>query len=672
MNLHSIHRLTLLAQSLLALAALAAAGGLPKAAVAALGSGILLAERLPYERRTRPGFRQALALLSILASAFLILDLAILSERFVLALAHLLPYLLFHKHLERIRERDTWQILLVAALHPVAAAGLSDDLAQLPFLFAYVAAAIAALIAFELKRSAAPQGRPRALLSPPVGPTGWKMQPLGRAEIGAWVRALLLAAGFTVVGFIALPRFQVGLMAGALGRSEMRAGLTSRVELNQVGWVMEREQPVLQIRCKVPPLPSTLWRSVVLEVFDGQRWMPAGVPRRWVERPDGWLELIDAPHSGRLMEINVTLLPGAGPELVAAADWVGILKPRSGALVAVPGEGFRLEQAQRPASYRALSRLRDGRNTAAPGFEPEPAGAEFSEWLESKELQRCLRLPRVDPAVARLLESLQAGRPAPHVLAERIQRRLGTLRYTSRIQRDFHLDPTADFLFNQRAGHCEHFASAMAVLLRAARVPARLVNGYRLGSVDPTSGAYHISQADAHTWVEAFLPGPGWVEFDPSPLAADANAGSAWWIRLEEWANASWDRYVILFDRERQRALADWLIELASAHPVPLLALLALLAVPQSWIRRARRALRSQPPLERCWSQLERGLNRRGIRVAASETLANLADRLLRQDRQAALAVAQFRELYEPIRFGTAIGSPQRLAQIRKALSLLD
>jgi hypothetical protein len=103
-------------------------------------------------------------------------------------------------------------------------------------------------------------------------------------------------------------------------------------------------------------------------------------------------------------------------------------------------------------------------------------------------------------------------------------------------------DPLAMFLFDVRRGHCEYFASAMAVMLRELGIPARLVNGFRAGEYNRLAGAFVVRQYDAHSWVEAYFSPYGWVEFDPTPadpihtrseLARFFNtlvdAASLWW-----------------------------------------------------------------------------------------------------------------------------------------------
>ncbi|MFP4498154.1 MAG: transglutaminaseTgpA domain-containing protein, partial [Vulcanimicrobiota bacterium] len=73
------------------------------------------------------------------------------------------------------------------------------------------------------------------------------------------------------------------------------------------------------------------------------------------------------------------------------------------------------------------------------------------------------------------------------------------------------------FLFEQRRGYCEHFATSLAIMLRTQGIPARMVFGYLPGHYDVFSRLYSVKQSDAHSWVEAYVPGYGWMSFDPTP-----------------------------------------------------------------------------------------------------------------------------------------------------------
>lgn len=78
-------------------------------------------------------------------------------------------------------------------------------------------------------------------------------------------------------------------------------------------------------------------------------------------------------------------------------------------------------------------------------------------------------------------------------------------------------DVVDEFLFEQRRGYCEHFATSMVVLCRAAGIPARYVTGYLPGTYNPFTGYYEVKCSDAHAWVEVMIDSFGWVAFDPTP-----------------------------------------------------------------------------------------------------------------------------------------------------------
>jgi hypothetical protein len=78
-------------------------------------------------------------------------------------------------------------------------------------------------------------------------------------------------------------------------------------------------------------------------------------------------------------------------------------------------------------------------------------------------------------------------------------------------------DAADEFLFHYKKGYCEQFATAMAVLCREVGLPARLVTGFAPGTYNPFTGYYEVKGSDAHAWVEVFVDGFGWVQFDPTP-----------------------------------------------------------------------------------------------------------------------------------------------------------
>jgi len=85
------------------------------------------------------------------------------------------------------------------------------------------------------------------------------------------------------------------------------------------------------------------------------------------------------------------------------------------------------------------------------------------------------------------------------------------------------LDPVEWFLFDLKEGYCNYYATSMIVMLRSQGIPARMAAGFAQGEFDATTGQYVVREADAHTWVEAYFSGYGWIEFEPTSAQAPLN-----------------------------------------------------------------------------------------------------------------------------------------------------
>jgi hypothetical protein len=88
-------------------------------------------------------------------------------------------------------------------------------------------------------------------------------------------------------------------------------------------------------------------------------------------------------------------------------------------------------------------------------------------------------------------------------------------------------NPVDEFLFHRRQGYCEHFSTAMIMLLRAVGIPSRFAVGFDSGARNPFTGYFEVRESDAHSWVEVFYPGIGWIEYDPTHDVPQANPGLA-------------------------------------------------------------------------------------------------------------------------------------------------
>jgi hypothetical protein len=317
---------------------------------------------------------------------------------------------------------------------------------------------------------------------------------------------------------------------------------------------------------------------------------------------------------------------------------------------------------------------------AAPGPAQDPAA-----------LRRALRLPEgFDPrSLALAHEWRDASQSDAAIVARAIDfLRQGRYIYTLEPPR-LGADSVDEFLFDTKAGFCEHFASAFVFLMRAAGVPARVVTGYQGGDVNPVDQIVTVRQSDAHAWAEVYLRGRGWVRVDPTAAAVPGRISSGLaravpegerlpllmrpqlqWLRSlrYQWEALSykWNIWVLGYDPQRQRELmslvgmrdADWRQLTATLFTV-LGLLTALLLV---W---SLRRLVRPDPVQKAWQKFCRKLGARGIERSPFEGPRDFSERAARDLPQARGAIRRIGELYLALRYGP-VAPPARIDELRR------
>ena len=192
---------------------------------------------------------------------------------------------------------------------------------------------------------------------------------------------------------------------------------------------------------------------------------------------------------------------------------------------------------------------RDGPNEPAPAGQRRVLLTDTGEGTESADRYSRTEVP---------------GELPPQALAERLTASLRTFRYTLSNPSGGARNPLQDFLERTRAGHCEYFASALALMLRYRNIPARVVNGYRLGPWIAEGGYWLVTQNEAHSWVEYYDTTAGaWRVADPTPPAPPGALGvDTFWAAFQRWTDAlrfRWDRHVVRFSDQDQVAGVSWL-----------------------------------------------------------------------------------------------------------------
>ncbi len=378
-------------------------------------------------------------------------------------------------------------------------------------------------------------------------------------------RLTLQALPFMVILFLVFPRFQGGLW-GRPSLIQARSGVNDTLKLGGVAEVARNMDVAFRVHFDGPlPLETLYWRGLVLWHFDGETWTRG--PGQRSLTPDR------TQTAGMVRSYRVTLEPHEGRWLYTLDRplTVQLLQPPRGLAISGAGvvEGARSVSGR--VEYQATS------DTAARML-----------WSEQNRMAKVWgrQLPESGNPRARALAALWQGRsPGDIVNSGLAFFGRGGFRYTLAPDEDLGADAIDAFLFERRAGFCEHFAASFAFLMRAAGLPTRLVVGYLGGTVNPYGGYLAVRHADAHVWCEVLLNGE-WQRIDPTavvapgrlrtgsesraPAPADLTLSGLFSVgNLPSWlqplgngwdyVNMRWNQLVMQYSAARQRQLFAWL-----------------------------------------------------------------------------------------------------------------
>jgi transglutaminase-like putative cysteine protease len=265
--------------------------------------------------------------------------------------------------------------------------------------------------------------------------------------------------------------------------------------------------------------PRYYWRAYTYDFYSGQGW--ASSPVETAFYPANEVLALEKPEYYRRVAHDFDILNAGDESLIfrvgllesvdtpIQAEWRNVLVRLT--LPGAPNGSADLYRAVGETNtYRATSLMATVDVETLRGIWPE-----YPEWVRT----RYLALPPVPDRVTNLARDITAAAPTLYDRAEAIERYLRqNYDYTLDVPtppRD--RDPVDYFLFDLGEGYCDYYASAMVVLARSVGIPARLVVGYVGGTYDPAQATYTVREENAHSWVEVYFPGIGWVEFEPTP-----------------------------------------------------------------------------------------------------------------------------------------------------------
>jgi protein-glutamine gamma-glutamyltransferase len=474
---------------------------------------------------------------------FLIADYFLISREIVAVTVHLVFFLAVIKILTARSNRDHLSVAGIAMLELLAAALVSLDYRFMLSISLYLLFAVAALMSAEVRRSMArPATTSRAGLK--------RFSP----RLGMLTCAILVGIlGFTALLFFVLPRTADAALSRFAHR-DLLPGFANEVTLETIGRIKTTSQPVMHIRLFGDGPPGAFkWRGASLSDFDGRRWTNPFARKLPVPLRDGRAELSNHPffHGPRLnYMVQFEALDADALFFTGIPERIELKYPHL--LGSEDGDYSLGQDPPRGFSYEAYGILDSPPERREPEYPPPVLG------LEGRS--RYLQLPsRLDPRIPQLAVRMAGEAGSDLQRARSMENHFHTeFRYTLELADKNLADPLSYFLFNRREGHCEYFASAMAVMLRSLGIPARLVTGFQGGTYNAITELWVVRASDAHSWVEAWMPGYGWTTFDPTPpdTGAHAFAPLAALNLYLDAAQTFWQEWVVGYDMGRQGALA--------------------------------------------------------------------------------------------------------------------
>jgi transglutaminase-like putative cysteine protease len=523
-----------------------------------------LAIREPWQRHPRFKHVDTIALLVVIAVQF---------SRFALGTNSLDVLIEFAAALQIVRlatrrgAAHDQQVIVLALLHLIAGTVLGGGLGYGLCFAGVLVVAPGALVLSHLRREVEGnyrQGaRDRTGLPVDVPRILRSRRVVGRTFLATMCLLSVPIFIFTAILFVFFPRVGLSLLLLNRPPQERMVGFTDKVDLGQVGLLREDRTVAMRIKLdstdenKAPEHLSLHLRGTALDHYDGKTWSHSDSQRR--SEPSG-LVTLDPGHIAPLdaPKMRIDLEPIDPPVLFFPPDAMSLDLDASDAMLASqqpsvqrgPEGEFRYRSAdERGLTYSVYT---------SPNHQPT-----FRR-LDPADRARYLDVPSNLPdRIRELAEEWTRDAPDAMSKARAIERHLHEeYAYDLSSPAPRAREPLDDFLFESKRGHCEFFSSAMAVMLREVGVPTRNVMGFIGGTYNRFGGFYVVRQGDAHSWVEAYVDGVGWVTFDPTPpsgaIPKSSLSGPLGFLSdLLDASNQRWHDQVVGYDLQQQIKLLN-------------------------------------------------------------------------------------------------------------------
>ncbi|HBR18508.1 MAG: hypothetical protein A3G39_03285 [Deltaproteobacteria bacterium RIFCSPLOWO2_12_FULL_43_16] len=456
-----------------------------------------------------------------------------------------------------LKTNRDYAVLYVLAFFQLLAASAST--VSLSFLFVlalYILTGIWALTIFNLKReweekSAIHKEIPRNILDPFFF----------LATAGLAIFSLII----TLSLFFVIPRMAVGFLPKTTADIIKVSGFSEKVDFGELGPIKLDPTIVMRVGLQ-PPLPPPLlkgglgglyFRGVAFDTYNGTQWQQTIKKLAFLQKnQDGvfayptrydWEQT--ALSERQVIKQVILLEPIETNVLFATSFGTGI------------AGNFRNITADNMGSFYLPAPLYSRIEYTAYSVMQSPLkGLQRQQGSIKNSALQYLQLPIGYEEVALLARDITISKKTAFEKAAAIEEYLKkNYRYTLTPRKSAGKNPIEDFLFYTKEGYCEQYATAFAILLRVVGIPTRLVTGFLPGEWNSFGNYFIVRQKDAHSWVEAFMPGFGWTTFDPTPSAEAAGAAAPATSRVTLYIDSMrwrWNRYIVNYSFSDQATLA--------------------------------------------------------------------------------------------------------------------
>ncbi|MCA1958166.1 MAG: DUF3488 and transglutaminase-like domain-containing protein [Nitrospira sp.] len=369
----------------------------------------------------------------------------------------------------------------------------------------------------------------------------------------------LFVFGVTLLLFFALPRLQAGFYQNGQGAVIRTAGFSDAVDLGSIGPIKRDPRVVMRVEPlgRAPDGKGRLYlRGIAFDHYDGRSWVNQLSRRRVVREVGPGIFALNGSQGERpekpSLQLKIFLEPLDTPVLFGAPFMEAVSGNLPAVQVDVSGSFYLPVPSVTPVEYVAVSRP-----TAVLPADLQPSPIVHHEAF----LRYFTQVPARSDRIAALAKTIVGQERTPYGQAMAIQDHLSrNYRYSLEIPLAEQTNPLEEFLFNRKTGYCEHYATAMVMMLRTLGVPARLVTGFLATEWNEYRNHYVVRQQDAHAWVEVHLPHSGWIVMDPTPPSEDiSDMTGSWegWASMVDHIRLLWNRVVVQFSAADQLAIVQ-------------------------------------------------------------------------------------------------------------------